>query len=29
MGGADYTEWDDSNDAAYEFIADSIGVTLV
>ena len=29
MGGADYDAWDDSNDAAYDFIADSIGVTLV
>lgn len=29
MGGVDYENWDDSNDAAYDFIADSIGVTLV
>lgn len=29
MGGVDYTNWDDSNDGAYEFVADSINVTLV
>jgi hypothetical protein len=29
MGGADYTAWDDSNDGAYGFVADSINVTLV
>jgi hypothetical protein len=29
MGGVDYENWDDSNDGAYEFVADSINVTLV
>jgi len=29
MGGVDYQNWDDSNDGAYDFVADSIGVTLV
>jgi len=29
MGGVDYQNWDDSNDGAYEFVADSINVILV
>jgi hypothetical protein len=29
MGGADYENWDDSNDAAYAFVAGAIGVTII
>jgi hypothetical protein len=29
MGGDDYQNWDDSNDAAYQYVASKINVTLV
>lgn len=29
MGGDDYTNWDDSNQAAYAYVASKINVTLV
>jgi hypothetical protein len=29
MGGADYENWDDSNDGAYEYVADKLNLTIV
>jgi hypothetical protein len=29
MGGADYENWDDSNDAAYEYVAGKLNLTIV
>lgn len=29
MGGTDYENWDDSNDAAYEYVADKLNLTIV
>jgi coenzyme F420-reducing hydrogenase alpha subunit len=29
MGGADYENWDDSNEAAYEYVADKLNLTIV
>ena len=29
MGGQDYIDWDNSNDAAYEFVADKLNLELV
>ena len=29
MSGEDYTNWDDSNDAAYSYIADKLNLTII
>ena len=29
MGGTDYVNWDNSNDAAYEYVADKLNLTIV
>jgi len=29
MSADDYTNWDDSNDGAYQYIADKLGLTIV
>jgi uncharacterized protein YhfF len=29
MSGQDYDNWDDSNDSAYQFIADHLNLTLI
>lgn len=29
MSGQDYQDWDDSNDAAYQFVADHLNLTIV
>ena len=29
IGGQDYIDWDNSNDAAYQFVADSLNLTIV
>lgn len=29
MGGQDYIDWDNSNEAAYDFVADKLNLTIV
>lgn len=29
MGGTDYENWDNSNEAAYEYVADKLNLTIV
>jgi hypothetical protein len=29
MGGEDYISWDDSNSAAYQFVADQLNLTII